>query len=139
MAMVETLASDPVRLIIDRYTQDAPVRVEAIARDLGLAVLGDDNMTSETAGMIVKGGITSPSGYTIYIRAADNPRRKRFTLAHEVGHYVLHRDLIGDGLIDDAMYRSKLGDPYERQANRFAADLLMPAAVVRGMYRGGAR
>ena len=67
-------------------------------------------------------------------------RRLRFTLAHEIAHYVLHRDLMGGvGLIDDALYRSKLGAWYERQANRMAADILMPAALVRGLYRGGMR
>jgi Zn-dependent peptidase ImmA (M78 family) len=134
------MMADPPRIeqvapIIERYTSDVPVRVEAIARDLGMSVV-QDVLDPNVAGKIVKDD-RNPAGYTIYLNARDSERRQRFTLAHEIAHFVLHRDLIGDGVIDDAMYRSKLGDWYERQANRWAADLLMPAALLRGLYRGG--
>jgi hypothetical protein len=52
------------------------------------------------------------------------------------GDYT-HRDLIGDGLIDDGMYRSKLGGDYERQANRFAAEILMPPTRFENGQSGG--
>lgn len=123
--------------IISRHTQSAPVNVGAIARDLGLSVYLDRQMPSDIAGKIVREAAGSPSRYSIYVNASDPARRQRFTLAHEIAHFVLHRDLIGDGLIDDGMYRSKLGGEYERQANRLAADMLMPAGLVRGYYRGG--
>jgi Zn-dependent peptidase ImmA (M78 family) len=135
--MLNPLRIDPISAaIIERYTQDAPVRIEAAARDLGLPVVSDTFENSDISGKIVKDS-SSPGGFTIYINSKDPRRRQRFTLAHELGHFILHRDLIGDGLIDDAMYRSKLGEWYERQANRWAADTLMPAGVVRGLYRGG--
>ena len=133
--MADALRIDPATPIIERYTQDAPVRVEAIARDLGLSLV-QDVLEPDVAGKIVRDS-RSPGGYTIYLNARDPVRRQRFTLAHELGHYVLHRDLIGDGIIDDALYRSKLSEWYERQANRWAADTLMPAALMRGLYRGG--
>jgi Zn-dependent peptidase ImmA (M78 family) len=138
--MLGLLKVDPTPLaIIERYTQDAPVRVEAIARDLGIAVI-QEIMEPDVAGRIVRDDTTrSPAGFSIFINSRDPVRRQRFTLAHELGHFVLHRDIIGDGLIDDAMYRSRLADMYERQANRWAADTLMPAALVKGLYRGGMR
>lgn len=135
--MITNHLIDPATAAIERYTQDGPVRVEAMARDLGLPV-HQELMEPDIAGKIVRDSSgRSPSGYAIYINSRDPDRRKRFTLAHEIAHYILHRDLIGDGLIDDALYRSKLGEWYERQANRWAADTLMPAALVRGLYRGG--
>jgi len=128
---------DPIVAVIERYTQDAPVRVEAIAREIGIPV-SVDVLDPDVAGKIVKQvSGSNPSGYAIFINARDPHRRQRFTLAHELAHYILHRDLIGDGLVDDAMYRSKLGDFYEREANRWAADILMPPALFRGLYRGG--
>ena len=51
-------------------------------------------------------------------------------MAHEIAHYVLHRDLFDD-LVDDEMYRSNLSSYLERQANAYAAKLLLPAAAVR--------
>jgi Zn-dependent peptidase ImmA (M78 family) len=128
---------DPAQAIIERHTQDVPVRVGDIARDLGIPVVFDTSLTKDVAGKIVKESVGSPSGYRIYVNGNDTTRRRRFSLAHEIAHYILHRDLIGDGLIDDALYRSKLGGGYERQANRMAADILMPAGLVRGLYRGG--
>lgn len=134
---MDPLTIDPAAPIISRYTQDAPVRVEVIARDLGISV-SQEVMEPEIAGKIVRDTSgKSPAGYAIFINGRDPSRRQRFTLAHELGHYILHRDLIGDGLIDDALYRSKLGELYERQANRWAADVLMPGGVVRGLYKGG--
>src|SRR5690349_7799213 len=116
--MAEPLRIDPTAEIVSRYAQDAPVDVNALARDLGLDV-SIDVMGPDIAGKIVRDrSDKSPAGYSIYINGHDSHRRQRFTLAHEIGHYILHRDLIGDGLIDSALYRSKLGEWYERQANR---------------------
>ncbi|HCM3005245.1 TPA: ImmA/IrrE family metallo-endopeptidase, partial [Klebsiella pneumoniae] len=56
--------------------------------------------------------------------------RQRFTLAHEIAHFLLHRDRIGDGITDDILYRSKLSDFMEVQANRLAADILMPGHLL---------
>jgi len=135
--MAEPLRIDPATEIIDRYTQDAPVSVEAIARELGISV-SHDAMEPDIAGKIVRDMFgRSPAGYSIVINGRDSHRRQRFTLAHEIGHYILHRDLTCDGLIDSALYRSKLGEWYEQQANRWAANTLMPAGLVRGLYRGG--
>ena len=51
-------------------------------------------------------------------------------MAHEIGHYLLHRDQIGSGIVDDALYRSSLSDRREAEANRIAADILMPEGLV---------
>jgi len=96
------------------------------------------NLGPRIAGMIIRDRrLSPPSGFTIYVNAEDNPRRQRFTIAHEIAHYVLHRDLIGDGITDDALYRSPLGEWYERQANKMAADILMPPQLVRSLYAQG--
>lgn len=68
--------------------------------------------------------------------------RYRFTIAHEIGHWELHRDLLTDvrqlGFPGDlaaspslVCRRSEAKKPIEWQADRFAADLLMPAGVLR--------
>lgn len=56
--------------------------------------------------------------------------RRRFTAAHELGHFVLHRDRMGRFRADVKVYDdADDGDELEREANRFAAELLMPAEV----------
>jgi hypothetical protein len=60
--------------------------------------------------------------------------RRRFTAAHELGHFVLHRARMGRWIVDTNESVIDDRDPdgtkeMERQANRFAAELLMPAEV----------
>jgi Zn-dependent peptidase ImmA (M78 family) len=78
--------------------------------------------------------------YTISVNAAHHPNRRRFTLAHEIGHYILHRKLVQDGVDDDRAYRSTQAGKYhntligpreETEANKFAASVLMPFDLIK--------
>ena len=46
------------------------------------------------------------------------------------GKYLLHKHLLRDGITDDILYRSNQSDAIEAQANRLAADLIMPPSLV---------
>jgi Zn-dependent peptidase ImmA (M78 family) len=108
-----------------------PVDPIKIARQLGIDVyearLRDDNV----AGMIIKDAGRDPE---IYLNVSDSPNRKRFSCAHELGHYVKHAGDDGDEF-EYVDYRNRLSsqgtDPDEMFANSFAAELLMPENVVR--------
>lgn len=66
----------------------------------------------------------------IYTNTSSRLAREIFTLAHEIGHVALHMDEISS-FIDDAMTISgRSSDEKEREANYFAACLLMPADEV---------
>ena len=122
-------------MIIDRFKQEPPVNIVGLAEALGLHVEEDD-LGPEFAGEIFRDE-DSDSGYSIRVNSPDVLVRKRFTVAHEIAHYLLHRDRITDRLRDDNMYRSGLGDQREQAANRLAADLLMPAKVIRDLRAQG--
>jgi len=75
--------------------------------------------------------------------AKDWPSRRRFTIAHELGHWVLHRDqqtrlFCRHGSIDPPNPETKAERPplpaIEEEANAFAAALLMPAELIRSHY-----
>jgi Zn-dependent peptidase ImmA (M78 family) len=85
----------------------------------------------------------SRSGY-IFVRRGDILPRRRFTVAHELGHYRLH---LGPALARDFSELVELDrqeeveesgqtelEAMERQANRFAAELLMPETVCRTIH-----
>jgi Zn-dependent peptidase ImmA (M78 family) len=78
------------------------------------------------------------SGYSILVNNNESRTRKRFTVAHEIAHFVLHRNLIGDGLTDNSMYRSGLTTLAEVQANKMAANLLMPFNLIEKEIKAGA-
>jgi Zn-dependent peptidase ImmA (M78 family) len=69
------------------------------------------------------------------------PARRRFTIAHELGHWRLHRDVEERGVFcraatiepQDTRARPPL-PPAEDEANVFAAAVLMPAWLVRECY-----
>ncbi|WP_420238023.1 ImmA/IrrE family metallo-endopeptidase [Telmatobacter bradus] len=102
-----------------------PVDVIRMAEVLGLKVWQQE--MDGYSGLIKKdpkhGGL---AGYSIIVNKLDHRPRQRFTIAHEVGHFLLHRDRIGDGLKDDALYRSGLSTREEVEANKLAAMILMP-------------
>lgn len=112
--------------IVSRYKRSIPVKVVKLGRELGLEVRTTSRWNDQVSGGIVRKGNT----YTIWTNKKHPIHRRRFTIAHEIGHFVLHRDFIGDGVHDDALFRSSLGGSLETEANKFAADLLMPKIAV---------
>ena len=127
-------------------------RAEALLRDhglLGMAVdpvrlasaLGVKVFNAKFGENDVHGLLARRNGEsTIYVNTTDAPVRKRFTVAHEIGHLRLHL-LDGDvEFIDNADSFRTVADPdaawttrrrQEWEANQFAAALLMPASLVR--------
>lgn len=118
-----------VQKIIRRFVDKPPTDINALANALGLSVIPSDLRGG--AGEIVldlrHGGF---SGYSIRVNHNDAQVRQRFTVAHEIAHFLLHRDRVQNRLRDDKMYRSGHGTTVENEANGLAADLLMPRRVI---------
>lgn len=122
--------------------KSAPVDVFGLARSLGVRV-NQSFLDSEISGELVRVG---QSAFEINVNANHATTRQRFTAAHELGHFIFHRNLIGDGLDDDRAYRStqagrffnpRIGPKQESEANQFAASLLMPHDLVKNMEAEG--
>jgi hypothetical protein len=122
--------------VIRRHQDEPPVQVVPIARDLDLEVYRASGWPEDLSGMIIKDEGTA-SGFAIFVNADHHEVRRRFTIAHEIAHFILHRDLIGDGIQDDALYRSGLSNRVEAQANRLAADILMPRHLIDAVIKSG--
>lgn len=99
-----------------------PVPLERIAHSLGFESLAFDGQ-KDLAGAI------EYSKKRIFVNSNDPATRQRFTLAHELGHAVMHA---GHDIMD---FRKNLeghqADRKELEANAFAADLLMPDLLFR--------
>lgn len=112
-----------------------PVNVEQILLELSKTRYPDDPVLRVAGDDIpgFEGGlfpIGSPrKGWAVaYNTAIKSEGRKRFTLAHEAGHYFLHRPLLppeGIRCGQAAVVRGE-GANIEKEADRFAACLLMP-------------
>ncbi|EMP2054347.1 ImmA/IrrE family metallo-endopeptidase [Enterobacter kobei] len=111
--------------LIQNHQKELPIAIGAIAKDFGI------NVKVSTLAAGISGEIKDENGaIVIRVNRHDTKERQRFTLAHEIAHFLLHRDRIGDGITDDILYRSKLSDFMEVQANRLAADILMPGHLL---------
>lgn len=94
-----------------------PVDVEFMARRLGIELIRQSHF--DCAGSIESEG----SRATIRVNRDDHPVRQRFTIAHEIGHLMLHPMRAGRLYFRDTDF---YGDWKETAANRYAANILMP-------------
>jgi Zn-dependent peptidase ImmA (M78 family) len=109
-----------------------PIKIEEIAKLRGVKVipypLGED----------VSGLLSIEDGQgTIGYNQTEPKIRRRFTIAHELGHYELHKDK-SDLFVDKQfIYRSEkskstpINQKMEQEANAFASAILMPTDLVR--------
>lgn len=114
---------------IEHFLKSAPVKLTAMASELGIPVFLS-SLAPAISGLI-EPDEESPSGFRIRLNRHESKERQRFTLAHEIAHFLLHRSLIGGGVVDDTMYRSALSSRREVEANKLAADLCMPQKLIR--------
>jgi hypothetical protein len=121
--------SSEVKETIQAHQFEAPVKISSLAKAINVPVKGS-TLPPGISGEIRPEPSTA-SGFVIRINRHDPSRRQRFTAAHELAHFLLHRDQIGSGISDDVLYRSSLSDRREAEANRLAADILMPDELVK--------
>lgn len=113
-----------------------PVDVLGLARRLGIYVK-TEFLSNNRSGYIKK---EADGSFTIGLNREDGSFRQRFTLAHELGHYYLHSDLLEPGGAHfDRLYSGHndsgaLTEKDEAQANKFAAELLMPKSQVQQQW-----
>jgi Zn-dependent peptidase ImmA (M78 family) len=127
----ETLAKFNFRL--------APVPVEKVAKGLG-ALVRFSPLDDKLSGMIfIRDDVP-----IIGVNALHHPNRQRFTIAHEIGHLVMHRAILSTEVHVDHTFAvlmrdatSATGqDDKERQANHFAAALLVPRDLLDKELKG---
>lgn len=123
----ELMELDPKdRAIVEKYQKEVPMKLGALARELGL-IVKKSTLPANISGEIKEVN----SVVTIRINRHDAPNRQRYTLAHEISHFFLHRHLLQDGIQDDVLYRSSLSNSIETEANKLAADILMPLNLIK--------
>ena len=126
-----------------------PVPIEDIAdTHLGLLVRDVEDLSSAPGAPPLTpaqalSGLLLPARGEIWVNASESrqwPPRRRFTIAHEIAHWQLHRDH-GAGVycrataVDAGMRTTPAAlPPMEDEANRFAAALLMPAGLIQEHY-----
>lgn len=117
------------RLLKEARVNEPPIPVDRIARQLG-AQLHRGALPDSLSGFFYRQDETGQP--IIGVNSLHATVRQRFTIAHEIGHFQLHKQ---EFYVDRIHYRSakssKTHEPQEVEANQFAAELLMPAKFLK--------
>lgn len=117
-----------VRQEVDEYLAEYPVKLGAIAERLGVKVLLS-TLPRGTSGQISQ----EDGDFVIRINRHEAKHRQRFTLAHELAHFLLHRDrIVAEGGWSENVLLRAPNQPIqiEYEANRLASDLVIPSHLL---------
>ena len=129
--------SEAQRILSELQITKITIPVERVAKKLGAKIRYSPMDNEDLSGMVfIKDGIP-----IIGINSLHHPNRQRFTIAHEIGHLVLHRKIIENGVhVDTTFFGLKrdqksieVNDTLEIEANNFASELLIPADLIEGV------
>ena len=124
------------KVLQENLVTSPPVNIFAIVRNYGLEVTyADFGGHSDVAGFI------DLEAHHIVVNSLDPPSRQKFTVAHELGHWVMHKQMLQDNPEQGILLRLPLGmpdpDPREKEANSFAANILVPDEFVLPVIQDG--
>jgi len=136
---VEQVANDVLR---QHGLTSVPINPVTIAQKEGFQINNAKFSDDSLLGMIAR----RPGNLLMLIRAEDSPNRKRFTIAHELGHHFLHllsdgefidheADLFREEYVEQDTPQMSENQRAEVQANMFAAALLMPEEHMRHFWQ----
>ena len=128
-----TPAAQLANLLLEHLKIAGKPNLDEVCRGLGLRVREKDLLGFE--GTLVRSR-TAQKGIIGVKRSIREASRKRFTVAHEIGHFVIpyHKHLeptCGQAVID--RFNRDLPKP-ELEANEFATELLLPSKIVRNHF-----
>ncbi|MBL7789359.1 MAG: ImmA/IrrE family metallo-endopeptidase [Chitinophagales bacterium] len=107
----------------------APIDIESLVSEIGISLFGKKLEDNISGVLIIREGKPMIS----FNENEKKVERRRFTIAHELGHFILHSKN-QPMFIDRKMYRdinSTTGEKqWEVEANSFAASILMPKALI---------
>lgn len=110
-----------------------PVDPVSIARQLGVNVV----FATFTEEMNNISGFYDAEENAIYVNREEYPLRQTFTIAHELGHKILHAEWAKSNdyrvLLREYVLNTK--DPKEKEANAFAAELLVPRSFLDNYWK----
>lgn len=119
-------------LLAHEQVQEPPIDVERVANRCGVRIVRK-RFDDALSGLV----IALDEGAVIGVNSDQLEPRQRFTICHELGHYLLdHHDRFHIDLGPNAEHGDPPGYDWqsERAANQFAANLLMPSALVQEAY-----
>lgn len=122
------LPKEAAKNILSDTNQKFPVEISIIAKKMGFKVILANHLPDNDSGIIIVGDKAQEKfnhRQCVFINKYMKPRKRRFVLAHEIGHYLLTFDPSQEENFVSS-YDKKVSDETEAKVNAFATNLLMP-------------
>ena len=116
-----------------RGLDTVPLNVAAVAEKVGIRI-EYVSLKNGLSGILYKD--EEDDSWVVQVNEDHHPNRQRYTIAHELGHFCLHRHL-RRRFEDKIFFRGGEANKPEWQANDFASAILMPEDKFREMVRSG--
>jgi Zn-dependent peptidase ImmA (M78 family) len=115
---------DLISFAQDKGIEVSPLDLPKLTQHLGIAMLLEP-MKDEESGSLSK---DKKGNWIMKVNSLHHPNRQRFTISHELGHFIKHR-AIHNTFKDSTFFRNNESNYIEVEANKFAAELLMPKQI----------
>lgn len=127
-------AEDAANKLTDIYSVP-PIPVVEIAERSGVEVVRVEFKAHKD----LVAGFCDFKNRKLYVNKEDPQVRQTFTIAHELGHWMLHRHFFEQHPekypVLARFQATDKGNPFEQEANHFAANLLVPMRLLRPVAR----
>ena len=122
------------RELLQRFHVEHPdaIDVETIAWHVGRLIVKEGGLDCAEGRLVA----TTTRGGVIRVARSSHVGRRRFTIAHEIGHWLLHQGSTIDRTDSKASFTVWNDSSEEAEANAFAAELLMPEFLLRPRFSG---
>ena len=129
-----SIASKAKEVLQDMQFSTLPINPIAIAQHFNIGVEPKPSNTKGVSGMLIKQGDNFGIMYATHIK---NRGFQNFSIAHELGHYLLDGHI--DNILNNGVHVSdsefSYSNKYEWEADWFASELLMPNFLIRDDIR----
>lgn len=120
-----------LELLVKTDSLNAPIPIKEIIKSLDIK-LSPYDLGEDVSGVLV----IDNQNYKIGYNSTESHVRQRFTLAHELGHFILHKNKAQEVFVDNVTYMFRKANTrtkdykIEMEANQFAAAILMPKQLL---------
>ena len=111
---------------IDMDQKDGYIDLVKLSDSLGIEVIAESRNDDKNGYITYDNNV-----FTIFVNANHGNSRRRFSIAHELAHYVLHSDIVKEKKQVDRNGACSLEKEKEVEANKLAAKILMPDILVK--------
>ncbi|MEG2071382.1 MAG: ImmA/IrrE family metallo-endopeptidase [Bacteroidales bacterium] len=120
------------KILIENHVTQLPIKVSRICNQFGLKIINYDKGAEAIKYLQYEDICKESDGFifndTIFYNNHCTIQRQRFTISHELGHYLLHG---GKGFYNRQPFPNTI--PFEQEANVLASRLLAPSCVLWGV------